>query len=92
MFITVTVAVASPVAVVVTVTAGSNVVGFVFSFNVLTTCAMTPRRSLSPIFPSKAVMPWSIPFLYSAGFFSSIFERFAALFGVAVVLDLFFLL
>ena len=80
-----TVAVASPVAVVVTVTAGCNVVGFVSSTDALTTCAMIARRSLSSIFPSNAVIPWRIQFLYSTGFFSSIFERFAALVGVIVV-------
>ena len=86
--VTVAIAVATlAVAVaVVTVTAGyCDVDLFLLSSIVLTTCIMTARRSLSFIFPSKAVMPWSIPFLYSAGFFSSVFERFAPLIGVLVV-------
>ena len=90
--VAVAVAVASSaVAVAVTVTAGCNVVDLFFSSIVLTAYTMTARRSLSSIFPSKALRPWSIPFLYSAGFFSlSVFERFAPSFGV-VVFDLFLL-
>ena len=86
-WIAVDVAVAPSAAVAVTVTGGCNIVCFIFSSSVVTTWAMIAIRSLSSIFLSKAVMPWSIPLSY-------IFERFAALFGVVVVVvfDLFFLL
>ena len=45
---------------------------------------MTARTPLSSILLSITLRPWSIPFLYSAGFFSSVFECFALWFGVIV--------
>ena len=69
----------------VAITAGCDAVDIYFSTSIESTYIMTARRSLSSIFPSKALMPRSIPFLYSAGLFSAVFNtRFAPLFGVVV--------
>jgi len=71
--------------------AGScDVVDFCFFPSIEPAYIMIARRSLSSIFPSRTLRPWSISFLYSAGLFSSFFERFAPSFGV-VVFDFFLL-
>jgi len=94
------IAIASSLAVAVTEpTAGGcadvDVVVFCFSPapSIEPIYIMIPTRSFSSIFPSKALMPWSNPSLYCAGFLSSssaVFERFAASFLV-VVFDFFLL-
>ena len=86
------IAIASSLAVAVTEpTAGGcadvDVVVFCFSPapSIEPIYIMIATRSFSSIFPSKALMPWSNPSLYCAGFFSSsVFERFAASFCCCV--------